>query len=177
MRPKKDRGILKNKIRLMSNKARELIVLGSRVHKRRMKCGHVSWQPRRKVRCRCCCSAFWSRCCRLLSILRLNGQSVIIAGPLVSLLLLPGFLIIGLETIARLAELVDSLIKEELLESPFFKICGFSFLELTDVLDCSLQNRALVLFTARNNLGELINAFIDGLSSPPFNYVCLVLII
>jgi hypothetical protein len=45
---------------------------------------------------------------------------------------------------------------------------------LSDELDGTLEDRALILLTARHNLGQLVDALVDGLTSTSLNYVVLV---
>jgi hypothetical protein len=75
----------------------------------------------------------------------------------------------GLESIARAAKFGNGLFGEELLQSPLFNVLRFILLELSDELDGTLENASLVLFTAGNNFGKFIDAFVDCLAASAFN--------
>jgi hypothetical protein len=88
--------------------------------------------------------------------------------------LIPGSLALSLELVTASTEFSDSLLRQQLLERPFLDILLLVLFELCDELDGALQNRAFVLFTPRNNLCQLVDAFVDGFASAAFNYVKLV---
>lgn len=98
----------------------------------------------------------------------------ILACALVNLALVPGPLTLGLEFVTARAELGDGLLSEQLLECPFLNILLLVLLKLSDELDGTLEDRALILLTARHNLGQLVDALVDGLTSTSFDYVVLV---
>ena len=98
-----------------------------------------------------------------LAITHLHGNA------LPALDLGPGLRALLLELVARAAELRDGLLGEQLLQRPLFDVLRLVLLELGDELYGALQDRALVLLAARHNLGELVDAFVDGFAAAPFH--------
>ena len=86
-----------------------------------------------------------------------------------SIHVLVGLIEFGLESIAGSAQLGDCLFGEELLQSPFLDVLGLILLELSNELDGSLQNAALVLLATGYNLCQFVNAFVDGLPTATFD--------
>lgn len=76
-----------------------------------------------------------------------------------------------LELVVGAAELGDGLLSKQLLQRPLFNVLLLVFLELRDEAHGTRQDGSLVLFTAGDNLGELVDALIDGFSSAAFHYV------
>lgn len=93
----------------------------------------------------------------------------VLAGALIDLALIPSSLAFSLEFVATCTELCDSLLGKELLERPLLDILLFVLFQLSDELDGTLQDRALVLFAAWNNFGQLVDALVDGFASAAFN--------
>jgi hypothetical protein len=85
--------------------------------------------------------------------------------------LLPGLrfpprpLQILLKLFVPLAEILDRLLRKQLLEGPLLNILRFVLLKLLNVLHRALKDRALVLLAAWDNLGELVDALVDGFSA------------
>jgi hypothetical protein len=65
------------------------------------------------------------------------------------------------------------LVQQKLLERPLLDVLRLVLLELTNVLDGALQDRALVLFAVWDNLGKFVNAFVDGFASTALNLLVL----
>ena len=76
-----------------------------------------------------------------------------------------------LEFVAAGAQLSDSLLREKLLQGPFFDILLLVLLQLCDELDGALEDGSLVLLAARDDLGEFIDAFVDSLATSTLNYI------
>lgn len=81
----------------------------------------------------------------------------------------PGALGICLEFVATGGEFGDSLFGEKLLECPFLNVLCLVLLELGYERNGALKNRTLVLFAAGNDLGKLVDAFIDSFSATSFD--------
>ena len=76
-----------------------------------------------------------------------------------------------LKLITTRAKLGDCLLREEFFESPLFDVLSLVLLELRDELDCAGKDTTLVLFAAWDDLGELVDAFVDGLTSSAFDCI------
>lgn len=104
------------------------------------------------------------------TIFLLGRQTSTLACLLPGLNLSPGTLTFSLQFIVASAELRNGLFGQELLEGPLLDVLGLIFLELSDELNSTLQNRALILLASRNNLSQFVDAFVDGLSTAALNY-------
>lgn len=102
----------------------------------------------------------------LLALFDLVGNDArLFACALPDIALVPSVLHLSFELVAAAAQLSDGLLREKLLESPFLNILLLVLLQLRDELDGTLKNGTLVLFATRNNLGELIDTLVDGLTT------------
>ena len=59
---------------------------------------------------------------------------------------------------------------KKLLKRPLLDVLILVLLELGDELDGALEDRTLVLLAAWDDLGELIDALVDGLASSALNF-------
>jgi hypothetical protein len=75
-----------------------------------------------------------------------------------------------LELVVRLAELGDGLLREQLLQRPLLDVLRLVLLELRDERDSPLEDRALVLLATRDDLGELVDPLVDGLTTPTLDW-------
>lgn len=82
----------------------------------------------------------------------------------------PSTLTFSLELVTTGAQLGNSLFGEQLFESPLLDVLRFVLFELCNKLHGASKNRAFVLLAAWNDLGELVNALIDRLSTSAFNW-------
>lgn len=71
-----------------------------------------------------------------------------------------------LELVVGRAQLRNGLLGQELFQRPLFDILLLVLLELGDEANSPLQDRSLVLFASRHDLGQLVDAFVDGLATP-----------
>lgn len=106
----------------------------------------------------------------ILVILLWLRQPRTLARLLPGLNLSPCALTLRLQLIITRAQLCDSLLSEQLLQRPLLDVLILVLLELGDELDGALEDRALVLLAAGDNLGELVDAFVDGLASSALDY-------
>jgi hypothetical protein len=111
----------------------------------------------------------------LLNLVRHDAS--VLTGALVDLAFIPMPLHLCLELIAASAQLSDSLLREELLQGPFFDILLLILLQLCDELNGALEDGSLVLLAARDNLGEFVDAFVDSLATSTLNYILSQLIV
>lgn len=98
-------------------------------------------------------------------------DAVVLARTLVNLALVPCTLALCFELVTAGAELGDGLLSQQLLKSPFFNILLLVLLKLGYELYGALEDRALVLLAAWNNLGEFVDAFVDSLATAALNCV------
>jgi hypothetical protein len=104
------------------------------------------------------------------AILQTGWYAVVVyTGLFVQLSLVPCPLIVALEPVTACAQFVDCLIKQKLLKCPFLNILALVVLELSDILDGALEDGAFILLAAGNNLLELVDAFVDGLTTTALN--------
>jgi hypothetical protein len=96
------------------------------------------------------------------------------AGALTRLLprldLAPRTLALRLQLVVAGAQLGNGLLGEQLLQGPLLNILSLVLLELCDEGDGALKDGTLVLFTAGDNLGQLIDSFVDGLTTTAFDW-------
>jgi hypothetical protein len=102
-------------------------------------------------------------------IFLLWGQASTLTSLLPCLNLPPRALTLGLQLIIASAKLGNSLFRQQFLQGPLLDILGLILLELSDELNGALQDRAFVLFAAGNDLSQLVDALIDGLSASSLN--------
>jgi len=57
------------------------------------------------------------------------------------------------------------LFSEQLLKCPFLDVLRLVLLELCDELNRALEDGAFILLAPRDNLGELIDALVDGFAA------------
>jgi hypothetical protein len=106
----------------------------------------------------------------LLSLFDLVWQNaVVFAGALVDLTLVPRPLAFVLELLATCAQLCDGLLRQQLLEGPLLDVLLLVLLQLSDELYGPLEDRPLVLFAAWYDLGQFVDAFVDGLAAAAFD--------
>lgn len=104
----------------------------------------------------------------LFDLLRYDAS--VLTGALVDLTFVPMPLHFRLELVAAGAQFGNCLLRQKFLECPFLNILLFVLLQLRDELDSALQDRALVLLAARNNLGELVDALVDGFAAATLHW-------
>ena len=108
-----------------------------------------------------------------LTLFDFVGQdAILLACTLVDLALVPCTLTLCLELVAAGAEFGDGLLGQQLFERPFFNVLLLVLLELGDELHGALEDGALVLLAAWNDLGEFVDALVDGLAAAAFNCGC-----
>lgn len=114
-----------------------------------------------------------ARTCGLAVVLSLLDfiwyDAGIFAGALVDMRFVPRSLAFALEFVAAGAKLSDGLLSQQLLERPFLYVLLLVFFQLGNELHSTLQDGALVLLAAWNNFGELVDAFVDGLTTATFD--------
>lgn len=103
----------------------------------------------------------------LLDLVRYDAG--ILAGLLVDLTLVPGPLHLSFELVATGTQFSDCLLGQKFLQSPFFDILLLVFFQLCNELNSALENGALVLFTARDYLCELVDTFVDRFATAAFH--------
>lgn len=86
----------------------------------------------------------------------------------------PSTLTFLLELLVPLAQILDSLLSEQLFKRPFLNVLRLVLLELLNVLNRTLEDRALVLLAAGDNLGELVDPLVYGLSASPLDLLVVV---
>src|SRR4051794_29338710 len=69
--------------------------------------------------------------------------------------------VLVLKLVVRLAELRNSLLRKQLLQSPLLDVLSLVLLELRDEGNSPLENGPLVLLAVGHDLGKLIDALID----------------
>lgn len=94
-----------------------------------------------------------------------NGQTVLLGNSLPRLKLSVCPVTFVLELVVGRTKLCDGLLGEELLQRPLLDGSLLLLPELRDIADRVLQNGAFILLTSRNDLSQLIDAFIDGLTT------------
>jgi hypothetical protein len=87
------------------------------------------------------------------NIILLRGQTSTLAGLLPRLDLTPCALTLGLQLVIAGTEFGDGLLSQELLKGPLLNVLSLVLLELGNELNSTLQDRALVLLAARDDLG------------------------
>jgi hypothetical protein len=102
-------------------------------------------------------------------VTRIDADTSSLSRFLPLLAFLPRPLAFCFELVATTAKLSDRLLSQKLFERPLFDILGLVLLELSDELYSSCENAALVLLTTRNDLGELVDTLVDGLTTSTFN--------
>ena len=75
-----------------------------------------------------------------------------------------------LELVVGLAELGNGLFREELLQRPFLNVLCLVLLELRYEGDRPLKDRALVLLASGDDLGKLVDPFVDGLTTATLDW-------
>ena len=75
-----------------------------------------------------------------------------------------------LELVVGLAELGNGLFGEKLLQRPLLNVLCLVLLELRYEGDRPLKDRPLVLLAARDDLGKLIDPFVDGLTAATLDW-------
>jgi hypothetical protein len=114
----------------------------------------------------------------LFSVFQLWRDNIVLfTGLFVQLFLIPRSLVIALKPVTASAEFVDCLVKEKLLQCPLLNVLTLVILKLSDILDGALEDGAFVLFAARNNLLEFIDAFIDSLATAALNWVKILALV
>lgn len=103
-------------------------------------------------------------------IILLRVQSSTLARLLPRLNLAPRTFALRLQLIIARAELCNSLLSKKFLQSPLLDILVLVLLELSDELHGALEDGTLVLLAAWDDLGELVDAFVDGFASSALNY-------
>jgi hypothetical protein len=93
----------------------------------------------------------------------------VLTGALVYLTFIPMPLHLCLEFVTAGTQLSDSLLREKLLQGPFFDILLLVLFQLCDELDGALEDGSLILLAARDDLGEFIDAFVDSLATSTLN--------
>ena len=58
---------------------------------------------------------------------------------------------------------------EQLFQRPLLDVLGFVVFELCDELDGTRENAAFVLLAAGHDLGDFVDAFVDGLTAAAFD--------
>lgn len=86
-------------------------------------------------------------------------------GFLPQLALGPGALTFVLKFVAAGAELGDGLLGQKLLQSPFLDVLRLVVFELGDELHGAGEDAALVLLASGHDLGDLVDAFVDGFAA------------
>jgi hypothetical protein len=106
----------------------------------------------------------------LFAVLQTRWYAVVVyTGLFVKLFLVPRPLVVALEPVTASAQLIDCLVKQKLLKSPLLNILALIILELSDILDGALEDRTFVLFAAGDNLLELVDTFVDSLTTAALN--------
>lgn len=100
-------------------------------------------------------------------------DSSVFTGLFVNIAFVPGSLHLGFELVTASAQLSDCLLRQKLLECPLFDVLLLIFLQLRDELNGTLKDRALILLTSGYNLGELVYAFVDGLTAATLDYIII----
>lgn len=104
--------------------------------------------------------------CKLsVLVIFLRCQACTLACLLPSLNLTPCPFTLSLQLVVTCAQLGDGLLCEQLLQGPFLDVLVLVLLELSDELDCALQDGAFVLLASRYNLGKLVDTLIDSFTS------------
>lgn len=106
----------------------------------------------------------------IIRVVPLRVETCTLASLLPGLDLAPSPLALSLQFIIRSTEFSNCLLCEKLLQGPFLNILRLVFLELGDELDGALEDGAFVLLATWDNLGQLINPFVDGLSAAALNW-------
>lgn len=101
----------------------------------------------------------------------IRQDAVVLACALVNLALVPCTLALCFEFVTAGAELGDGLLSQKLLKRPLFNILLLILLKLSYKLYGALEDRALVLFAAWNNLGEFIDALVNCLATTALNCI------
>lgn len=70
-----------------------------------------------------------------------------------------------LKLVVGCTKLCYGLLREQLFQRPLFNVLLLVLFELGDETNSPLQNRSFVLLAARDNLGQLVNAFVDSLAA------------
>jgi hypothetical protein len=148
----------------MPNRKSSVVCRGiilSKVVRHRNRCSAKGRPSNQMKKCLIVCTRFFL----------LRGQTCTLAGLFPCLNFTPRSLALGLELIIARAELCNGLLCEKLLQCPLLDVLGLVLLKLSNKRNGSLQNRALVFLTPRNNLGQFVDTLVDGFSSAAFNYL------
>lgn len=70
-----------------------------------------------------------------------------------------------LKLVVGCTKLCYGLLREQLFQRPLFNVLLLVLFELGDETNSPLQNRSFVFLAARDNLGQLVNAFVDSLAA------------
>ena len=105
----------------------------------------------------------------LVLIILLRVQSSTLTSLLPRLNLAPRTLALRLQLIIASAELCNSLLGKKLLKRPLLDVLVLVLFQLSDELDGALEDGTLVLLAAWDDLGELVDAFVDGFASSALN--------
>jgi len=73
-------------------------------------------------------------------------------------------------TVQLPTEVVDGLLRDELLERPLVDVLVAVVLQFLDVRNGAREDRAFVLLTARDDLGEFVDAFVYCLAAATFDF-------
>lgn len=103
------------------------------------------------------------------SILICGVQSSTLGTPLPGLEFGVAAIQLALEFVACAAEFGNGLLREQLFQRPLFNVLAFILFQLLDKGHGTLENAAFVLFAAWHNLGNLVDAFIDGFTATTFD--------
>lgn len=76
----------------------------------------------------------------------------------------------GFKLVVTCTQFSDSLFGEQLFQRPLLDILRLVLFQLSNELDCALQDGAFVLFTARDDLRDLIDTLIYCLSTTSFDW-------
>lgn len=106
----------------------------------------------------------------LVLLILLRVQSSTLTSLLPRLNLAPRTLALRLQFIIASAELCNSLLGKKLLKRPLLDVLVLILFELSDELDGALEDGTLVLLAAWDDLGELVDTFVDGFASSALNW-------
>jgi hypothetical protein len=104
-----------------------------------------------------------------ISLILLGSQTSLHTSLFPRLNLSPRALTLSLQFVVACAQLSNSLLSQQLLQCPLLNVLCLVLLELSDKLNCSLQDRALILFASWNNLCEFVDTFVDGFTTTTLN--------